>query len=432
MSYFNNNHYVSLTSLPTEILLDIFQSLDLQSISELSLACKQLHDVFTRRKSTILLPVLIRDFSPLDEFLQVYTASADDIAIGQRTYVPQKIIFKRDVGDSGVVLASGGGDKFSSNFTRVAKGGRAGQQVRPEPTTTVLTEKNLESILKHCQLVRSWERLFPQMRWFHEPENCRMLRPHECHRFRRAFYRWWLYSIHFHGDAPRPRVGLPADFVEDVRTSQLRYHSTSELLELMDLMVAVKDVVFHYICPRLDPTQGDSLEQSPLMAEIDRSEVILRTWMDQSQWGRIVKTYSKLGPKELMHYFDNICSYPRKRLIADVHVHLPNFTADQESILGAIWVVLNERMSMRDMPSLAEHSCGGVVDFEDERDLERLAFGADGSPDGGLPSGKSYRRETSQWSPRGDDGRYLEDHCQQRQYGSGQMVPLSHWEMVRQ
>jgi hypothetical protein len=167
------------------------------------------------------------------------------------------------------------------------------------------------------------------------------------------------------------------------------------------------------------------------MTEMDRSEVIMRTWMDQSQWGRIVKTYSKLGPKELMHYFDNICSYPRKRLIADVHVHLPNFTSDQESILGAIWVVLNERMPMSDMPSLAEHSCGGVVDFEDERDLERLAFGADGSPDGGLPPGVNYRRETSHWSPRGDDGRYLEDHCQ-RQYGSGRMVPLSHWEMVRQ
>ena len=168
------------------------------------------------------------------------------------------------------------------------------------------------------------------------------------------------------------------------------------------------------------------------MTDIDRSEVITRTWMDQSEWGRIVKTYAKLGPEQLMFYFDNICSYPRKRLIADVHAHLPNFTSDQESILGAIWVVLNERMPMDQVPSLAEHDGGGIVDFGDERDLERLAFGTDGSPDGGLPPGVKYRRETSQGSPRGDDGRYLEDHCQQRQYGSGRMVALSHWEMVRQ
>ncbi|KAH8175265.1 f-box-like domain-containing protein [Sarocladium implicatum] len=427
----SDNQSATLTSLPTEILLDVFQSLDLQSVSELSLTCRQLHDIFMRRKSTILLPIISRDYSPLDELLQVCTASADDIATGQGVYVPRRVIYKRDAGDAGVVLAAGGGSKGANSFTQVPKHGRLGQVGGAQTSTTVRSEKDLDPILKHCQLVRAWQGLFPQMRWFHEPENCRMLRTHESHRFRRALYRWWLYSIHFHGDSPRPRVGLPADYVEDVRTSQLRYHSTSELLELMDMMVAVKDLVFHYICPRLDPTHVQSLEQSPLMTEMDRSEVITRTWMDQSEWGRIVKTYAKLGPEQLMHYFDNICSYPRKRLIADVHVHLPNFTSDQESILGAIWVVLNERMPMDQVPSLAEHSNGGIIDFGDERDLERLAFGADGSPDGGLPPGVRYRRETSQWSPRGDDGRYLEDHCQ-HQYGSGRMVALSHWEMVRQ
>lgn len=252
----------TLTSLPTEILLDIFQSLDLQSVSELSLTCRQLHDIFMRRKSTILLPIISRDYSPLDELLQVCTASADDIATGQGLYVPRRIIYKRDEGDSGVVLAAGGGSKIANNFTQVPKHGRPGQIGNTHTSTTVWTEKDLAPILKHCQLVRSWEGLFPQMRWFHEPENCRMLRPHESHRFRRALYRWWLYGIHFHGDSPRPRVGLPADYVEDVRTSQLRYHSTSELLELMDMMVAVKDLVFHYICPRLDPTHGDVCRSS--------------------------------------------------------------------------------------------------------------------------------------------------------------------------
>lgn len=246
-----------LTSLPTEILLDIFQGLDLQSISELSKTCKQLHDVFTRRKSTIILPVLMREYSPLDELLQVCTATSDDILDGQSLYVPRRIIYKRDVGDSGIVLATGEGSKIKANFTRVVKGGKPGQHLQPNTATTVLTERNLDPILKHCRMVRAWEGLFPQMRWFYEPQNCRMLRAHESERFRKALYRWWLYSIHFHGDSPRPRIGLPADYVEDVRTSQLRYHSTSELLELMDLMAAVKDVVFHYICPRLDPTHGD-------------------------------------------------------------------------------------------------------------------------------------------------------------------------------
>lgn len=247
----------SLKALPTEILLDIYQNLDLTSISELSMTCKHFHHVFKERKTSIILPVLFREYSPLDELLQVCLAKAEDIVPGQNQFKPRRIIFKRYHGDKGLVLAEGPTARARSSFTPVAKGGRANDASASAMETVVLTEKDLASVLQHCQLVRLWEGLFPQMRWFHDPENCRMLRRHESHRLRRAFYRWWLYGIHFHGDSPRPRVGLPADYVEDVRTSQLRYHSTSELLELMDLMETVKDVVFHYICPRLDPTHGD-------------------------------------------------------------------------------------------------------------------------------------------------------------------------------
>lgn len=79
--------------------------------------------------------------------------------------------------------------------------------------------------------------------------------------------------------------------------------------------------------------------------------------------------------------------------------------------MGVIWVVLNECMFMSDMFSFVEYSCGGVVDFEDECDLERLVFGVDGSFDGGLLLGVNYRCEILYWLLCGDDGWYLEDYC---------------------
>lgn len=251
---------VGLTGLPTEILLEIYRDLDIDSIYELSLVSRFFFELFTHRKATILLPVLVREFSPFDELLQIYTASADDlISTCGGLYQPRRVIFRRYIGDSGVVLASGSSAAGlpQGSFTQVQHNRKVSDAGHSGSKAVVLTEKDFGPLLKQCRLVRKWEELFPSMRWFYEPESCRILRPHEGERFRRALYRWWLYGIYFHGDIPRPRIGLPEPHVDDIRTSQMRYHSTSELLELMDLVETMKDVILHYICPRLDPNQQD-------------------------------------------------------------------------------------------------------------------------------------------------------------------------------
>ena len=156
----------------------------------------------------------------------------------------------------------------------------------------------------------------------------------------------------------------------------------------------------------------------PLVEHKGRGHSLANGWIDQSSWGRIVKTYAKLGPKELMHFFDNIYSYPRRRLITEVRLQLPNFTFDQESIQIAIRCALDERQWLTRGPSLAEDSFGGILDFDDERDDEREAFGNDASPDGSLPTGSGFVRSYSQYSPRGDDGSYLEEYPRQLSWGS--------------
>ncbi|KAK7414743.1 hypothetical protein QQX98_006427 [Neonectria punicea] len=201
----------------------------------------------------------------------------------------------------------------------------------------------------------------------------------------------------------------------------MRHHSTSELLELMDLVETMKDVVLYYLCPRLDPNQEH--DDYDLVDVVDRPQSLMTSWNDQSRWSRIVKTYAKLGPDQLIHLFENIYSYPRKRLIVEASLHHSNFTVDQESIQIAIRCALDERRWLDRMPSLAEDSVGGIIDFDDERDDERVTFCGDASPDGSLPPGLKFVRSFSQYSPRGDDGSYLEESRQQSWAGGRFLVP---------
>jgi len=251
------------TELPNEILLEIYHQLDLDSVFNLCATHDTFHELFTKKKASILLPVLTREFSPFDELLQVYTASIEDLDCRSGLYIPRRVIFKRFPGDTGTVLAPSCDHRPAvaveavSGFITLNKPGKPTiPSVQPHKTV-VLTEDDLKPLLGYCSLVLKWQARFPQMRWFHEPENCRHLRGHEAERFRRAMYRWWLYGFYFHGEFPRPRIGLPEPGVDDVRLSQLRFYSTSELVELMDLVETMKDVVLHYLCPRLDPSQDE-------------------------------------------------------------------------------------------------------------------------------------------------------------------------------
>lgn len=270
----NTNIAPVLTSLPMEILFDIYHHLDINSIYSISLCNRFFQELFQQRKSTILLPVLTQEFSPFDELLQIHTASPDDLlSTAGGLYAPRRVVYKRFFGDAGIVLAQG--SSAPSGFTQVVGVRKPAAAVSREKTVT-LTERDLRSIIQLCQLTRKWEELFPSMRWFYEPGSCRSLRPHENERFRRAFYRWWLYGIYFHGDLPRPRVGLPEPFIDDLRASQMRRHSTSELLEVMDLVETMKDVILHYICPRLDPSQQTVSTQCPRKEQSLTSAATLR------------------------------------------------------------------------------------------------------------------------------------------------------------
>ncbi|CAI4211624.1 unnamed protein product [Parascedosporium putredinis] len=395
----------SLEDLPTEVRLDICHYLDVESVFKLAQVNRSFNMMFKSNRAGILLPILQRDFSPLDELLQVFTASDEDLETRGLTYQPRRVIFQRSKTRARTILAPGGfrqpdkGETASGGFTRIGKKSAKPNVAQTLPMQTVVVdEEDLDSLLQYCLVVRQWEELFPHLRWIKDPASCRFLDDHERHAFRRALYRWWLYAFYFHGELPRPRDAQPTAFVDDIRMCQMRMCSTAELLELLDLLAAVFHLVQHYICPTLEQNLADEDDYSSSQAT--DAEVC---WNDQSRLGRIIRTYTKLDPKELVHYFESIYSYPKKRLISDIRLNHPCFTNDQESMQAAIRSVLEERSWLEQLP-IPTDAAGGIIRFDDERDEEMDRLGHDCSVDGSLPEPASYVRSFSTFNPRGDDG----------------------------
>ncbi|CRK41400.1 hypothetical protein BN1708_001767 [Verticillium longisporum] len=385
-----------LEGLPVEILFDIYHHLDVESVFLLAQTNTLFYGLLHRNQAQVLLPILQRDFSPFHELLQVYTASDDDFNDHGGTFQPRRIVYRRYPGDSvGLTLSRGGMSmnvKATKELVSVLGADRPTTAVvLPSPRTAVLTQRDLRPLLKYCSVVRKWEELYPRLHWLAEPESCRILRDREREKLRRALYRWWLHARYFHGDGPRPRGGEPEPFVHDIRTSQMRMYSTSDLMELRALFVSVKNMIRHYIYPNLEQNMIESEDSTPLEQMIERSIC-----------ERIVDTYAKLDPGELMFYFDNLYSYPRKRLVNDVNLRHPTFVHDQESLQAAIRSAVNERRWLDGIEQLED--LGSIVG--DPRQVN-TKYSGDGSADASIPAPGVMRRSRNDWSPPGDDGRAL-------------------------
>ncbi|KAF6839127.1 F-box domain protein [Colletotrichum musicola] len=388
-----------LEGLPIEIILDIYQQLDLRSIFALARVTTLFRGLLEKNKAAVILPVLQREFSPFPELLQVYTASGQDLIQYGDTFQPRRVVLRRFPGDiTGIILSRGGihpNVALSPEqvlFTQILNHGKpTPTSILPPPRSVAMTARDLDPLLRYCLIVRQWEELYPQLHWFSTPEDCRQLDEAERFKLRRALYRWWLYAFYFHGELPRPRSGPPESFVNDIRTSQMRLYASRELMEMRDLLGAVKELVRHYIFPNLEQNLEPVQDVSPL-------DTVIETTVRE----RVVDTYAKLDPRDLMFYFENIFNYPRKRLVTDVNLKHPNFSRDQESLWAAIQSALDERPWLEEIANL--NTIGIIVDNLSELDGQ---LNDDGSHDGTIPPPAAFQRPRNDWAPPGDDGRSL-------------------------
>ncbi|EEH43473.1 uncharacterized protein PADG_08398 [Paracoccidioides brasiliensis Pb18] len=203
-----------LDTLATELLLHIFHSCNsLADVLNLSLTCRRLQGVFSSsQKLAILANAAETEYGPLEDIIQLVTQNASQPAHIRRE-APISMSLIQQIVDVG----------------RVAK---------------------------------KWEEIYPLKKWKVDFENRRVLDFRERFILRRAVYRLWLYSRAFHCQLfPRTSRTLPSIVHE--RAELLQNWSTSELAEIEDFRLVMREVMQNQICPSNDTIQRKCRKRYP-------------------------------------------------------------------------------------------------------------------------------------------------------------------------
>ncbi|OJD25440.1 hypothetical protein ACJ73_03186, partial [Blastomyces percursus] len=195
-----------LDTFATELLLQIFYSCNsIADVLNFSLTCRRLHGVFaSSQKLPILANAVDAEFGPLEDIIQLITQNAS-----QPAHVP-----------------------------------------REAPISLSLIQQAVEV----GRVAKKWEEIYPIKKWKVDFENRRLLDARERLVLRRAAYRLWLYSRTFHCQLfPRTSRTLPSIVHE--RAELLHNWSTSELAEIEDFRLVMREVVQNQICPSNETIQ---------------------------------------------------------------------------------------------------------------------------------------------------------------------------------
>ncbi|PGH18841.1 hypothetical protein AJ79_00254 [Helicocarpus griseus UAMH5409] len=203
-----------LDILATELLLQIFQSCNsIADVLNLSLTCRRLHGIFSgSQKLTILANAAEIEYGPLEDIIQLITQNSS-----------QPAHIHRDA-----------------------------------PLSLSL----IQQVVEVGRVAKKWEEIYPIKKWKVDFENRRMLDAHERLLLRRAAYRHWLYSRAFHCQLfPRTSRTQPSAVHE--RAQLLHNWSTSELAEIEDFRLVMREVVQNQICPSNETIQRKFKKRYP-------------------------------------------------------------------------------------------------------------------------------------------------------------------------
>jgi len=312
-----SRHLLRLENLPVELTNEILSNLDVESLVEVSLTSKHFHRIIHANRAAILLPILNRDFSPIDHLFRVFdlcsaaffatpgldfpvnswdsgyessNASADE----QLALHPLSLVSSRDSGyDSGDSNHDGknvGGKDVASTLTS------------KKTTGTTISGRD-ESSVRHQRLnhqypgpvvfkilltVKQWEREFHRLRFYNHPQHSRILQAHELERLRHGLYAWWKYHhqrpryFHYYGHAAALLFA--------------RQLPTSKLHELRDMWATIRAAVSREVCPSVSTV----LEQSGDTLTVEEASRIGWDSHDDDK-GHIPESIMSLRPEDVLH-----------------------------------------------------------------------------------------------------------------------------------
>jgi len=287
----------SLDALPVEILIDILQCVDIESLDAISETSRRLNKIIEANWTVILRPVITREMAPISSFMLVLDACSSKAAKETRTQPPVHGITQPDdqpflddesdnesigdidddlsdddVGEDGDDASTGtigSIDDVLSIETTSSTYGEDGhsRDTLPDQWATGLLYAD---IMHACRTVKRWEQEFHRHR-FACPHYRRTLQQHELRRLRHGLYAWWRYSYYFHdtsafvGDENQ-NVDSPA-----VRMSFVRQFSTSQLHEIRDMWETIKSAVGREVCPSVSAVRQQSVGLESLTRKEYRS-----------------------------------------------------------------------------------------------------------------------------------------------------------------
>jgi hypothetical protein len=189
-----------LEALATELIIQIYLSLPtITDVLSLSQTCHQFHGILhSSFRLRILTQAAEAEFGPLHDSIQLLTHNAS-----QPAHIPRNV-----------------------------------------PISFAL----LTQILHVGRVANKWADIYPLKKWKADFTNRRLLTYPERYKLRRAIYRLWLYACAFH-NRQYPRTTRLIRAVIHERSELLHNWSTTELAEMEDVRLVLREVLQNHVCP---------------------------------------------------------------------------------------------------------------------------------------------------------------------------------------
>ena len=338
---------MSITELSTEVLQKVYEYTKIQDLFSLAQASKRNYRVYLGRRTRLLEQAMHNSYSPLPDLYKLVLSNE-----------PEKS--RKPLGTE---------NRRNLILNRLI-------ETRETPSLTV---ELLIKMAIYGKVADRWTEIYPQIRWRHNSNNRRLLRPDEQERLRGAIYRYWTYNTLFHDptftqfdpDFPRSQ--------DDPRLRILRTYTSIELIQLTEYVDKMHQLI------QMDLYPSYSVIRECYSEPVPPKTLVALGWGTGSFHLHLVYDLLKYDPADLLHLFDETSS--KKERMEYLMAKGISFADRPATLKDSILIVLFERKVLLDADRKFsdEDIQYGIIDsLEKSRTLGRgnISYAHDASSDG--------------------------------------------------